>query len=34
MGMRGIGIPPDVRVDWSRTPDAIGWVDAALAKAK
>jgi hypothetical protein len=34
MGMRGIGIPPDVRVVWSRTPDAIGWVDAALAKAK
>jgi hypothetical protein len=34
MGMRGIGIPPDVRVDWSHTPDAIGWVDAALAKAK
>jgi hypothetical protein len=32
MGMRGTGIPPDVRVDWSRTPDAIGWVDAALAK--
>ncbi len=34
MGMRGTGIPPDVHVDWSRTPDAIGWVDAALAKAK
>jgi hypothetical protein len=31
-GMRGVGMPPDVRVDWSTVPDAIGYVDAALSR--
>ncbi|MBV9880376.1 MAG: hypothetical protein JO180_07765 [Gemmatirosa sp.] len=31
-GMRGRGIAPDVRVDWARVADPIGWVDAALRR--
>ncbi len=31
-GMRGVGIKPDVRADWSRIADPVGYVENLLAK--
>ena len=33
-GMRGKGIPPQVRVDWARQADAVGFVDRALDRPR